>query len=565
VGPARKGKVAVIGAGPCGLSTAGFLREGGIDVTIFDARSQAGGMATMTIPAYRLMPQVVQRDVQRLEAAGVKFQFGEVAGRDFTIASLRQAGYETIVLAAGAQKGVALGIEGQDAQGVLDGITWLREVWDGQAKSLKGRVGVIGGGDVAMDCARVAKRLGGDVTVIYRRTREEMPAHHEELMSLLHERIPIKELAAPKSIVVANGQVKGLRCATMKLGEPDASGRRRPVEVPGADFTMELDVLIAAIGQQPFLDFLQGSGIETNRKGYIVADADGITSAKNIFAGGDAVNDGPLSLVKAEGDGKRIAAEILRRISGDEPPPEPMRCTGGLDMSAELRKQATRFPRVEVPELPLNRRMRLEEVIQTMTQDVAQAEAARCLRCDRFCSICTSVCPNQAFITYGLQPFAADLAAWTVHAGQVVAGKPEKFAAMQAYQTAVLTDFCNECGNCTTFCPTGGRPYVDKPRLYVSKGEFESQSDNAFRIAGLGAARSIAGRFGGATHVLAPKGSGYMYRAPGLAVALDAQLQPVSAPEISAPEGARLSLVPAAILKVLLCGIAPVQLPMVEN
>ena len=566
VGPARKGKVAVIGAGPCGISTAGFLRQGGIDVTIFDSRQQAGGMATMTLPTYRLMPPVVQQDVKRLEAAGVKFQFGQTAGRDFSLADLKQQGFAYIVVAAGAQKGVALGIEGENAQGVLDGITLLRQVWDGEVKSLKGRVGVIGGGDVAMDCARVAKRLGGDVTVIYRRTREEMPAHHEELMSLLHERIPLQELAAPKAVVVEGGQVKGLKCATMKLGEPDASGRRRPVEVPGADFTMTLDVIIAAIGQQPFLDFVKASGIATNRKGYIVADeATCATNVADVFAGGDAVNDGPLSLVKAEGDGKKIAAEILRRVANVPAAAEPMRCTGGLDLVDTLRKQATRIKRVDVPELPLTKRDNFNEVILTMPKNVAQAEAARCLRCDQFCSICTSVCPNQAFLTYQSQPFAADLATWTVQGGRAVADKPQSFAVVQASQTAVLTDFCNECGNCATFCPTAGRPYQDKPRIYVSKSEFEAQADNAFRITGASAARKIAGRFGGATHELVPQGAGFVYRAPGLKVALDAKLKPAGAPEVSAADGTVLSLVPAAILATLLRSIAPEQLPVVAE
>ena len=566
VGPARKAKVAVIGAGPCGLSTAGFLREGGIAVTVFDARPQAGGMATMTLPTYRLIPPVVQKDVKRLETAGVKFEFGKTAGRDFSLADLRKQGFKYIVIAAGAQKGVPLGIEGEKTQGVLDGITLLRQVWDGEVKSLKGRVGVIGGGDVAMDCARVAKRLGGDVTVIYRRTREEMPAHHEELMSLLHERIPIRELAAPKAVVAADGKVKGLKCSTMKLGEPDASGRRRPVEVPGADFTVDLDVIIAAIGQQPFLDFLKDSGIATNRKGYVVADAATCaTNVPDVFAGGDAVNDGPLSLVKAEGDGKLIAAEILRRAANVPAMPEPMRCTGGLDLVDALRRQATRRLRVDVPELPLAKRNNFDEVILTMKKDVAQAEAARCLRCDQFCSLCTSVCPNQAFFTYETRPFAADLATWTVMGGQLVAGKPEKFAVVQAYQTAVLTDFCNECGNCATFCPTAGRPYVDKPRLYAAKSEFEAQADNAFRITGKGAARKIAGRFGGATHTLAPKGTGWSYHAPGLTVELDSKLQPVGAPQVSAPDGAALSLVPAAVMTTLLRSIAPEQLPVVAE
>ena len=563
VGGERACKIAIIGAGPCGLSTAGFLREGGAEVTVFDSRQQGGGMATMTIPTFRILPEVVARDVRRLADAGVKFVFGKTAGSEITFAGLKEAGYDYVVVAAGAQKGTPLGIAGQEAAGVIDGISWLRQVWDGEVKELTGRVGVIGGGDVAMDCARVAKRLGGDVTVIYRRTREEMPAHHEELMSLLHEQIPIRELAAPKEVVVEDGRVTGLRCATMKLGEPDASGRRRPVEVPGADFMLELDTLIAAIGQQPYLDFLQEIGVSINRKGYIVADENGVTSVADVFAGGDAVNDGPISLVKAEGDGKRIAAEIFRRVAGVEPEPEPMRCTGDLDLTAFLKKQATRAKRVEIPELPANQRDKLEEVVQTLARDVAQTEAERCLRCDRICSICTSVCPNQAFITYRSAPFAANLATWSVADGHAVAGAPQRFAMVQGFQTAVLTDFCNECGNCTTFCPTAGAPYRDKPRLYVSLSEFEAQTDNAFRITVEGDVRQMAGRFAGATHTLVPKGTGWIYHAPGLTVMLDEHLTPVSEPQVSNGTHATIGLVPAAIMSVLLRSIAPEQLPVV--
>lgn len=565
VGEKRPGKVAIIGAGPCGISTAGFLREGGVEVTIFDSRIQPGGMSTITIPSYRLVPEAVQQDVKRLEEAGVDFQFGKTAGGDFTLEDLRQDGYEYIVVAAGAMKGAELGLPGEEAGGVLDGIRMLREVRDGELNSLTGRVGIIGGGDVAMDCARVAKRLGGDVTVIYRRTREQMPAHHEELMSLLHEQIPIRELTAPKQILVENGKLKGLLCSTMELGEPDDSGRRRPVEVPGKEFTMDLDVLIAAIGQKPLLGFLDRSGVACNRKGYIVADEKGVTSAENIFAGGDAVNDGPISLVKAEGDGKAIAAEILRRIADVPAAEAPMRCTGGLDMPERLRQQATRIKRVEVPELPFAKRDSFEEVLHTMSPETARAEAARCLRCDEFCSLCTSVCPNQAFLTYQTQPFSAELAAWSVQGGQLVADKPVRFAVLQAYQTAVLTDFCNECGNCATFCPTAGRPYQDKPRLYVSKSEFEAQESNAFRFTGSGESRTIAGRFENETHILTPKGAGFVYSAPGLSVELDEKLNLIGAPDVAAAEGAELSLVPAAIMKVLLSGIAPEQLPIISE
>ncbi len=565
VGPSRPGRVAIIGAGPCGLSAAGFLREGGLEVVVVDARQQAGGMTTTTLPQYRSLPAVVQQDVARLEAAGVVFRFGQVAGRDFTLDGLRGEGFEFIVVAVGAQKGIPLGIDGQDAQGVLDGMDFLRMARDGELTVLNGQIGVVGGGDVAMDCARVARRLGGEVTVVYRRTMEEMPAHREEIVGLLKEGIPIRELAAPKAVDVAQDRVAGLRCATMQLGEPDESGRRRPVEVPGQDFTLPLDFLVAAIGQRPALEFLDGSGIEFNRKGYIVADAVGATSVPGVFAGGDAVNEGPLTLVKAQGDGKRIAAEILRQAAGISAPPDIMRCTGGLDLSAEIRRRATRVMRVGIPELPAYGRMGFDEVVLTLQADDAQTEAKRCLRCDRFCSICTSVCPNRAFLTYESTPFQADLPTWTLQGGRPVPGRPISFTVAQAYQTAVLTDFCNECGNCATFCPTAGRPYADKPRLYVSQSEFDAQENNAFRFSGSGADREIAGRFSGATHVLAPAGDGYVYSGPGWRVELDSALQPTGTPEMTAPEGTRLGLLPAATLSVLLRGIAPEQLPVVPR
>ena len=563
-GAAKPGKVAIVGAGPCGLSAAGFLRKGGLEVTVFDARAQAGGMTTTTLPQYRSLPKVVEKDVARLESAGVDFRYGQLAGRDFALADLRK-GYDYVVVAVGAQQGVPLGIEGQDAQGSMDGMDFLRQARDGEMTELRGKIGVVGGGDVAMDCARVAKRLGAEVSVIYRRTLEEMPAHREEVVGLLKEGIPIRELSAPKAVETAAGKVVGLRCSTMKLGEPDASGRRRPVEVAGADFTVELDYIVAAIGQRPALEFLKGSGIELNRKGYMVADAFGATSVDKVYAGGDAVNEGPLTLVKAQGDGKRIAAEILRRSADIRLPRESERCVGGLDLPFELRKRARRLPRVGIPELPAYGRMGFDEVVQTLTSDAATFEAERCLRCDRFCSICTSVCPNHAFLTYESRPFAAEIASWVVKGGKAESGPASNFAVEQAYQTAVLTDFCNECGNCATFCPTAGRPYADKPRLYVSKSEFDAQENNAFRISGTGGGRWIAGRFAGATHSLKPNGNGFVYAAPGIDVELDLAMRPLGTPKIAAPDGTRLGLEAAAALAVLLGGIAPEQLPVVED
>ena len=551
--------VAVIGAGPCGLSAAAFLREAGADVTVYDARPAPGGMANKTLPAYRALPELIQRDAARLEAAGVTFRFGQTAGRDFTLASLREAG-QIVVIAAGAQLGAPMGLDGESAAGVIDGIEFLRRVRDGECTSLTGRVGIIGGGDVAMDCARVAKRLGGEPTVIYRRTREEMPAHREELAGLLSEGIPLRELTAPKAILAESGKLAALRCSRMTLGEPDSSGRRRPVEVPGSDFDLPLDHLIAAIGQKPDLAFAADLGLAFNKKGYIVADeTTGATAVPGIYAGGDCVNGGPATLVKALADGKKIAAAIL----GAAAAPAPAATTAPADFPATLRKRATRAPRTAIPETPLTARNDFSEVVLPLTKEAAQAEASRCLACDTFCSVCTSVCPNHAFLTYTCAPFAADLPSWTVADGAPVPAAPERFAVAQATQTAVLTDFCNECANCATFCPTAGRPYADKPRLYVSESEFLSQPDNAYRITGTGASRSISARIAGATHTLTPIPGGYRYTTPSFTIDLTPALAPLTAPVLTSPTD-RLTLLPAAAMKVLLENIDPAQVPEVD-
>ncbi len=550
--------VAIVGAGPCGLSAAAFLREAGASVTVFDARPAPGGMAAKTLPSYRALPELVQKDYDRLAAAGVSFRFNTPVDAA-KLSDLRKE-FSAVVLAAGAQSGMALGIPGQEVENVIDGIEFLRRVRDGELTALSGRVGVVGGGDVAMDCARVALRLGASPEVVYRRTRDEMPAHREELEGLLAESIPVRELSAPKAVEASGGKLTALRCAKMRLGEPDASGRRRPVAT-GEEFSLPLDFLVAAIGQRPDLDFAASIGVALNAKGYIVADDSGRTNLPGLYAGGDAVNNGPATLVKALADGRAIARAILSQADPDFPP-----CTAPVDLPATILKRAKRIPRVDVPVTPLSQRKDFSEVVGTLSRDAAKAEAARCLNCDSFCSVCTSVCPNHAFLTYEVpSPLSFSLAAWTVSGGALSLAAPVPFAVRQRYQTAVLTDFCNECANCATFCPTAGRPYQDKPRLYSSESEFLAQENNAFRISGSGTARSIAGRFDGETHRLVPTPDGYSYSRPGFSVDLSPALVPLAAPVLSsALKATALSLLPAAILYTLLTSLSPAQLPPVD-
>jgi putative selenate reductase len=550
--------VAIVGAGPCGLAAAAELAAAGVAVTVYDAHTGPGGMADQTLPSYRALPELIQKDVARLSGAGVQFKFNCLLPRDITLDALR-ASADAVIIATGAPLGAPMGIPGEDTQGVLDGIRFLRDVRSGALSTLSGTVAVVGGGDVAMDCARVAKRLGAAPLVVYRRTREEMPAHREELAGLLEEGIPVRELAAPLAVLASpEGRVTGLRCSAMTLGEPDASGRRRPVPVPGADFDIPASYIISAIGQRPAADF-PPADLPRNRKGWLDADPEtGATALPGVYAGGDAVNNGPATLVAALADGRRIARHILGL--GAAPAPERPFVTPG-DYVATLRKRATRVRRIAPAERPLDDRSTFAEVVGTLTREDAQAEASRCLSCDAFCSVCTSVCPNHAFLTYACAPFKADLASWTVENGKVVSETTTPFTVTQPWQTAVLTDFCNECANCATFCPTAGRPYQDKPRLYASLSEFEAQSDNAFRITTENALRSISGRFDGQTHTLVPVADGFEYKTPAFTLKLSSSLAPLAAPVFDASFTGTVTLLPAAILRTLLLNIAPSQLP----
>ena len=552
--------VAIVGAGPCGLAAAAELAAAGVSVTIYDAHTGPGGMADQTLPSYRALPELIQKDVARLSAAGVQFKFNCLVPRDITFDALR-ASADAVILATGAPLGAPMGIPGEDSEGVLDGIRFLRDVRSGALTSLSGTVAVVGGGDVAMDCARVAKRLGAAPLVVYRRTREEMPAHREELAGLLEEGIPVRELAAPLAVVASpEGHVTALRCSAMTLGEPDASGRRRPVPVPGADFDIPAAYVISAIGQRPAADF-PPADLPRNRKGWLDADPEtGATALPGVYAGGDAVNNGPATLVAALADGRRIARAILGLAPvSDDPAATP----APADLSATILKRATRVRRVSPAERPLSDRSTFAEVVSTLSREAAQAEAARCLQCDHFCSVCTSVCPNHAFLTYACKPFETALAAWTVENGKAVSETTEPFAVRQATQTAVLTDFCNECANCATFCPTAGRPYADKPRLYASLAEFMVQPSNAYRFIGEGSARAIVGRFDSKTHTLVPTPDGFLYAAPAFLkpLPLDASLKPLVSPTFIPKFTGAVSLLPAAYLRTLLLNIAPSQLP----
>ena len=381
--PRNHHKVAVIGGGPAGLTCAYDLLRKGYDVTVFERESIPGGMMAFGIPDYRLPQDVLQREIQDLVDLGIELRTGMAFGQDFTMESLEAEGYEAIFLAVGCQVGLPLDCPGADADGVVDAVSFLRQVNLQAAPSIGPRVAVIGGGDTAIDSARSALRLGAsEVHLVYRRTRDEMPAHPAEIDEAEVEGVQFHFLAAPKEVQVVDGKVAGLVCQQMKLGDFDRGGRRRPEPVEGAEFTVAVDTIIPAIGQTIESDCLC---VDTER-GKVCVDAETFrTSRANVFAGGDAT-EGPMTVVDAIADGHRAAAAIHSFISGEPiPAPKVRRKTrvtaevmAALEESGDEEKPATESPRIP----DAYRRTGFSEVELGYSAPVACREASRCLHCD---------------------------------------------------------------------------------------------------------------------------------------------------------------------------------------
>jgi len=549
-------RVAIVGAGPCGLAAADFLMRAGFGVTIFEARPESGGMVSGTIPGFRASSRVVDQDLQRITAAGAEILHGMSVGADLTIAELRDRGYRHIVAAAGAQIGRRLGIDGEDAAGVWDGLVFLRAARSGQLMTLNGRVGVIGGGDVAVDCARTANRLGADhVEIIYRRSVAEMPAQREEIESLSYEGIPIREVTVPQAIVTNDDRISGLKAKNSMLGAPDSSGRQRPIIMWGSDHEIPLDALVIAIGQEADLSLFEGEPVEVNASGFVEVDPNSLeTSVPGLFAGGDLAGSGPSTIVKACSDGRRIAEAIATREGSSITQIEPTKPP--VDMVDIMRRRSHREYRVPPPHTPADPRSTFEETVATYPAQAAQAEASRCLDCDLVCSTCDSVCPNRAIFTYQLNDFKFHLPVLQWRDDEVQIIQQERFALDQSYQVAVLADLCNECGNCSTFCPTAGQPHLDKPRLFLDAKEFAAQKGNAFRISHENGSWKVQGVFNLCRHELVVDDV-LSYRSPTVALKIDpATFEVIEAhPRDGRPPSEPVSLAECAMLFALFRGV----------
>jgi len=310
-------KVAIVGSGPAGMTTAYYLAHAGYPCTIFESLPEVGGMLSMGIPAYRLPRDIINAEFEALRNCGVEIKTGVAIGKDKTVQDLLDNGFDAVFIGVGAHLSRKLGIEGEDLGGVLHGVDYLRRVNLGENLNLGRNVVVVGGGNVAIDCARTALRTGSDkVFILYRRTKAEMPASQAEVHHLEEEGVKIEMLAAPVKIHGENGKLTKIECIRMTLGECDASGRCRPVVVEGSNFMIEADAIIPAISQDMDPTVNAGVDLELARWGtFIVDEVTMQTSKEGVFAGGDAVL-GPQTVAKAVFQAKEAAESIIRYLEG---------------------------------------------------------------------------------------------------------------------------------------------------------------------------------------------------------------------------------------------------------
>jgi len=411
--PAKKAerdeKVAIIGAGPAGLSCAYFLAIEGYKVTVFEKLPIPGGMLTVGIPAYRLPRDVTESEVQVIKDLGVEFKTGVEIGTDLTIGQLREKGYKAFFVAIGAHKSRRLNIEGEDCEGDYPAVEFTQEVNLGKEVSLGDRVAVIGGGNVAMDAVRTALRIGSkNPFIIYRRAVEQMPADPAEIQECREEGIEIMTLTSPTRIIAENGKVKAIECIRMELGPPDDSGRQRPVPIEGSEFTIEVDAVIPAIGQEIDWSCLtEECACTLSKKNTMEVDKVTLqTSDPDIFCGGDAVT-GPATVVEAIAAGKEAAVSIDRYLRGKDL--YANRKTDWRPVEDVPTKGVEHVERNPMNKLePEERIKNFNEVQLGFNEETAKAEANRCLECGGCCECyqCVATCEANAvtFETHEQKP-----------------------------------------------------------------------------------------------------------------------------------------------------------------
>jgi len=541
-------RVAVIGSGPSGLAASFFLARSGVCVTILEAKGRPGGMLALA-PSFRLPASAVEADIERIRALGVRIHCDHpVRGAP---EELLAEGYDAVYIGCGFARDARFALDGADAGGVYGALDFLDRVARGERPDLGDGVVVIGGGNTAMDAARTAARLTGrPSTVIYRRTRREMPAESEEVRDLLEEGNTLLELVSPSQIRAEDGRVIGIDCNRNRLGEPGADGRARPTPIGGSLFFLRATAVLVAIGQRPDTGFLRDSAVVQEGSRIRVDETSG-RAALRIYAGGDIVR-GPAIIVEACADGRRAAAAICAELGVPFWTGLPAEPTALAEEEIRRLKVARvrKVPTTSVVGLPIAARGGFDLVEAGLDEDAARSEAARCLECQKLCDRCVEVCPNRANLPIRVPTVNVRVPVLECTRGGVAAVGEEVVAIRQRRQILHIDDFCNECGNCTTFCAHDGRPYAAKPRLFLRREDYEAETENAFFLC----RDALLGREGGVEARLLQDGDGFIYSTRGVRVRLSADGEFRGA-EADGPFVGRIPVRSAVEMAVLFVGI----------
>jgi putative selenate reductase len=468
-------RAAIIGAGPSGLTCAYYLRLAGFRVDVFESKPTAGGMVKYAIPGFRLTDGAVERDINRISASGVKITYDCKVDRE-RFASLRNE-YPFIFIGSGSPLSVPLDIEGANAAGVTEPLQFLFRAREGLETGIGHKVVIIGGGNTAMDAARTAWRLvgvKGSVTIVYRRTVAEMPADQGEIRAVIEEGVRIIELAAPDKVIRSGDRVTGLQCSRMEIKGLDSRGRPAPVKIDGSEFVIECDTIIPAIGQLIDIDFTGTDDLKVAGRNYK-------TGLDGVYIGGDAMR-GASTAINAIADGRKAACQIMSDAGIDIPVKNQDYDRNLTARELIIRRSERRYSDPSL-ELPPDKRRNFTPVSETMSEATAACESQRCLWCDEMCSICTTVCPNFANRMYETEPVSIKLRkAVRTDDGTMTFEDDGLLEVKQRYQILHIADFCNDCGNCNTFCPASGAPYRDKPVFWLTVSSF-NQANEGFYLA----------------------------------------------------------------------------------
>ncbi len=513
--------VAIVGAGPAGLSCAWYLTLAGVRATVHEAKPFVGGMVTDAIPLFRLEQADMDRDMARLTEVGVEVLTGETVDRD-RLMELRKEN-DFVFVGIGAQEDRRLGVPGEDSPKVLPALRMLSDVRRGKRPELGKDVVVIGGGNTAMDAARTAVRLaepGGSVHLVYRRTKAEMPAAHEEILAIEKEEVAVHELLAPARIEETEGRLSFV-CQKMRLGPPDSSGRPRPEPIPEETDTFVCDTIIPAVGQKLHAGLLEGDDLPEDRY-----DRESSLQGKieKVMIGGDALR-GPSTLIQAIADGRRAADMMLSHFGLPVSSRAPAREERISTATFQDRASCLKAPITPI-DPPLKGPGDFGVITGELSLGEARAEASRCLDCGLRCDVCVSVCPNRANISFETSPRRIPVYRIRRDKADECSHEALEDGALeieQNHQTANLVDLCNACGNCATFCPTSGAPYRDKLRIALHKETYEG-CEGVYLLERQGGENvvSIKWREGGAEEVLTRHGNDLVHQSEEARIVLDA-------------------------------------------